>query len=102
MAKYHGKYVPRPGEHFQTDSATFKNIWKDFEKFENFHPTKNFFKQFYMYFEANFDILASWESKKLIFSKNKNDMKNPSRKILDNDPKYFWVQGFGRLTHTDF
>ena len=96
MAKYHGKYVPRPEEHFQTDFTTSRNIWKDFEKFENFYPTKNFFNQFICILKL---ILIFWRHES---PKNKNDMKNPSREILDNDPKYFLVQGFGRLTHTDF
>ena len=67
MAKYHGKCVPRPGEHFQTDSTPSKNIWKDFEKFENFHPTKTFFNQFICIFKL---ILTFWrhESPKNKFS----------------------------------
>jgi len=36
--------------------------------------------------------------KKIIFSKSKKNIKNLAREVLDNDPKYLWMQGFVCMT----
>ena len=86
-SKYHGKCIPRPTEHPQTNPIPSINIWNDFENFEFFHLKKKNFKHFISNFNV---ILRFWGhgGPKNDFFKNKNDMKNPPREILDNVPGF--------------
>ena len=64
MFKYHGKCIPRPGEHPQNDPTPSIHIWNDFKNFEIFHLKKKNFQAFYKQFQRNFEILRAWGPKK--------------------------------------
>ena len=101
MFEYHGKDVWGPGRHPQTNPTLFGNVWNELKKIEFYPSTKSFLTSNISNPKPIWVPSEAWEWKKLFFSKNKKDMKNLSREVLDNHPKLLWLQGFVRRTKID-
>ena len=71
-------------------------IWEYLEAFEEnriLPPHKLIFASNISSLQLLWEPFEPWEWEKFIFSKNKNDMKNLAREVLDNDPKLLRLQG---------